>query len=79
MVERNWKSLKDLFRQREHPKGSILEGYMVYQTTVYITQYSPKLTTNINHEERISDAKSNQIFEGEHLLGKGRMRKVRCK
>ena len=30
MVERHLKSLKALVRQREHPKGSMVDGYMVY-------------------------------------------------
>ena len=34
MVERHLKFLKDLVRQRAHPKGSMVEGYMVYQTMV---------------------------------------------
>jgi hypothetical protein len=43
MVERHLKSLKVLVRQRAHPKGSIVEGYMVYQSMVYSIQYLPKL------------------------------------
>ena len=38
MVERNLKSLKNLVRKRERPKGSMVEGSMVYQTMVYISQ-----------------------------------------
>ena len=48
MVERHLKSLKDLVRQRAHPKGSMVEGYMVYQTMVYITQYSHQIAATIN-------------------------------
>ena len=73
IVERHLKSFKSLVRQREHPKG-----YMVYQTSVYITQYSPKISTTIS-VDRIWDVNSIKKIEGEHLLGKGRMRKVRCK
>ena len=79
MVERHLKSLKDLVRQRAYPEGSMVEGYKVYQTRVYITQYSPQIVSSINHENHILDPNSNNIFEGEHLSGKGRMRKVRCK
>jgi hypothetical protein len=43
MVERHLKSLKELVRQRERPEGSMVEGYMVYQSMVYISQYIPKL------------------------------------
>ena len=43
MVERQLKSLKDLVRQRAHPRGSMVEGYMVHQCMVYISEYLPKL------------------------------------
>ena len=76
MAERRLKSLKGLFRQRAHPEGSMVEGYMVYQLMVYISQYIPKLGENM-HVDCIWDVKSIKKFEGEHLLGKGRMRKVR--
>ena len=76
MVEGNLKSLKALVRQRAHHKGSMVEGYLVYQTKVYIGQYLPKLATNMN-ADRIWDVNSINKFEGEHLLGKGRMRKVK--
>jgi hypothetical protein len=45
---------------------------------VYITQYIPKIVASIN-VDRIWDVKSINKFEGEHLLGKGRMRKVTSK
>ena len=58
----------------------MVEGYMVYQTMVYISQYSPTIGKSINVLDHIWDANSKNKFElGEHLLGKGRMRKVRCK
>ena len=37
MVERHFNSLKDFVRQRTCPKGSIVQGYMVYQSMVYIS------------------------------------------
>jgi hypothetical protein len=43
MVERQLKLLKTFLRQREHPEGSMVEGYMVYQSMVYISQYLSKL------------------------------------
>jgi len=48
MLERNLKSLKALVRQIVSHKGSIVEGYIVYQTMVYITQYIPKFVARIN-------------------------------
>jgi hypothetical protein len=71
MVERHLKSLKDLVRQRACPESSMVEGYMVY-----ISQYLPKLATTM-HVDCIWDVNSIKFFEGENLLGKGRMKKVR--
>jgi hypothetical protein len=78
MVERHLKSLKALVRQRARPEGSMVEGYILYQTMVYINQYIPKIATSIN-VDHIWDVNSINEFEGEHLLGKGRMMKVTCK
>ena len=76
MVERYLKSLKALVRQRARPEGSMVEGYMIYQLMVCISQYIPKLATNM-HVDHIWDVKSIKTFEGENLLGKGRMTKVK--
>ena len=76
MVERHLISLKDLVRQRESLKGSMVEGYMVYQSMVYISHYLPKLAETM-HVDYVSDVNSIKKFEGEHLLGKGRLKKVR--
>jgi hypothetical protein len=76
MVERHLKSLKALVRQRARPEGFMVEGYKLYQSMVYISQYLPKLAANM-HVDRIWDVKSIKKFEGEHLLGKGRMTKVK--
>ena len=73
MVERHLKSLKALVRQRAHP-----EGYMVYESMVYISQYLPKLAVQAMHAvDCIWDVNSIKIFEREQLLGKGTMKKVR--
>ena len=79
MVERHLKSLKDLVKQRECPEGSMVEGYMVYQSMVYISQYLPKLAMPTMHVvDHIWDVNSIKKFEDhEHLLGKGRMKKMR--
>ena len=76
MVERQLKSLKAFVRKRAHPEGSMVEGYMVYQSMVYINQYLPKLVENmivpcIWHLYPIKK------FEGEVLLGKGRLSTVK--
>jgi hypothetical protein len=49
MVERHLKSLKALVRQRARSEGSMVEGYMVYQSMVYINQYLPKLAVPTIH------------------------------
>lgn len=79
MVERHLKSLNALFKQRAHLEDSMVEGHMVYQTMVYISQYSPIIGKSINVLYHIWDVNSMNKFEGEHLFRKGRMRKVRCK
>jgi hypothetical protein len=78
MVERHLKSLKALVRQRAHPEGSKVEGYMVYESMVYISQYLPKLAAHAMHAlDYIWVVISIKKFEGEKLLGKGTMKKVR--
>ena len=49
---------------------------MVYQNMMYISEYIPKLASTLNIG-RICDPHSNNNFEGEYLMGKGRMRKVK--
>ena len=78
MVERHLKFLEGLVQQRAHPKGSMVEGYMVYHTMVYTGEYLPKFAAKI-HVDRIWDPNSIKFFEGEYLMGKGRLRKVRSK
>ena len=76
MVERHLKFMKGLVRQRACPEGSMIEGYMIYQTMVYISEYLPKFAADI-HVDHIWDPNSNEKFEGEYLTGKGRLRRVR--
>jgi hypothetical protein len=79
MVERHLKSLKALVRQRACPEGSMVEGYMVYQSMVYISQYLHKLATPTMHAvDRIWGVNSIKKFQDhEHMLRKGRMKKMR--
>lgn len=76
MVDRHSKSLKALVKQRARTKGSMVEGYMEYQSMVYITMYLPILVENMP-VDCIWDVTSIKKYEGEHLLGKGRMAKVK--
>jgi hypothetical protein len=55
-------------------KGSMVEGYMVYQSMVYISEYLPKVDIDVPH---IWDDKYTNKFEGEVLLGKGIEKKVK--
>ena len=56
----------------------MVEGYMVYQSMLYISQYLPKLASPTIHVVYlIWDVNSIKKFEMGHLPGKGRMKKVR--
>ena len=54
----------------------MIEGYMIYQTMVYISEYLPKFAVGI-HVDHIWDPNCNEKFKGEYLTGKGRLRRVR--
>ena len=75
MFDTHLKILKALVRQRACIEGSMVEGYMVYQNMMYISEYLPKLASKLNLG-RICDPHSNNNFEGECSNGKGRSRKV---
>ena len=76
MVERHLKFMKGFVRQRAHPEGSMMEGYMVYQNMLYVSEYIPILASKLNLR-LICDPDSNSKFEGEQLKGKGRLRKLK--
>ena len=76
MVERNLKFLKVLVRQQAHLEGYMVEGYMVYQNMMYISEYLPKLASKLSLGH-ICDPNSNNNFEGKYLKGRGRSRKVK--
>ena len=54
----------------------MIEGYMVCQMMVYITQYLPNLIAK-THIDCIWDLDSTKKFEGEYLVGNDRFRKVK--
>ena len=68
--------MKSLVRQRACAEGSMMEGYMVYQNMLYVSEYIPNLASKLNLH-RSCDLASNNNFEGEYLNGKGRSRKVK--
>jgi hypothetical protein len=76
MVERHLKSLKALVRQRAHLEGSMVEGYMVYQTLVYISDYLPHLGRKINMH-CILGVNNIKISKVEVLVKNGKIRKVK--
>jgi hypothetical protein len=76
MVERHLRSLKALVRQRAHPEGYMVEGYMVYQTLVYISDYLPDLGRKINMH-CIWGVNNVKISEVKVLVENGKMRKVK--
>jgi hypothetical protein len=52
-----------LVRQRARPKDSMVEGYIVYESMVYISQYIPKLATQAMHAlDCIWDVNSINFF-----------------
>ena len=66
MVERHLKSLKAFVRQRARPKGSMVEGYVVYQSMVYISNYLPILVAPaMNAVDFIWDVNCIKKFEVE--------------
>ena len=71
MVESNLKVLKVFVGQR-----SCSEGYMVYQTLVYVSECLLKVVEDIN-VPCIWDVYYINKYEGEVLLGKDRKRKVK--
>ena len=76
MVERPLKFMKGFVRQQEHAKGSMMEGYIVYQNMLYVNEYLRFLASKLNLR-RICDPDSNHKFEGEKLKGKDRSMKVK--
>ena len=48
MVEKHLKFMNGLVRQRAHDKGSMMEGYMVYENMSYVSEYLPKLASKLN-------------------------------
>ena len=78
MVEKHLKFMKGLVREWAHNDGSMMEGYMVYQNMLYVSECLPKLASKLNLHHNC-DPDSNDYFEGEYLKGKGRSRKVKGK
>ena len=76
MVESHLKFMNGLVRKRSRVEGSMMEGYMVYQNMLYVSECVANLASKLNLR-CICDPDSNNNFEGEYLKGKGRSRKVK--
>ena len=76
MAERHLEFFMGLGRQRVHPKGSMVYGYMVYHNMMYISEYLHKLASKLNLC-CTCDRDSNNNLKGEYLIGKGRSRKLK--
>ena len=64
MVERYLKFMKGLVRQRALAEGYMMEGYMLYQNLLYVSEYIPNLASKLNLH-CICDPYSTNNFEGE--------------
>ena len=69
MVERNLKFMKGFVRQRERVEGSMMDGYMVYQNMLYVSEYIPNLVSKLNLL-RICDQTPITILKGSTRRGK---------
>ena len=54
----------------------MMEGYMVYQNMLYVSEYLPILALKLKLH-RICDPDSNTKFEGEQLKGKAILRNLK--
>ena len=77
MVERDLKALKYCVKRRSCPKGSMIEGYMVYQSMLDISEYNPQVALPHINVPHIWYVYSKIKYEGKFLLRNGRMRKFK--
>jgi hypothetical protein len=77
MVESHLKASKYFVTQRSCFEGSMIEIYMVYQSMVYISEYLPEVALSSIIVPPIWNVDSNNKYEGEVLLVKSTMRKVK--
>ena len=66
-VEHYLKVLKKIVKQKAHPDGSMLQGYMLFKSIVYLTE----LCNELNIEEpQLWDSNQSEKFEG-HVYDHG--------
>ncbi|XP_059075535.1 uncharacterized protein LOC131875398 [Cryptomeria japonica] len=74
LVERYMKVLKKFVRQKARLEGSMVEGYMVFQAMVHLSEYLPQLHLEALRLWNYSKPKS---FEGEKLEGQGTSKRIK--
>eukprot|EP00249_Psilotum_nudum_P018746 c26943_g1_i2 orf=82-522(+) len=72
--ERYMKVLKGFVRQKARPEGSMVEGWLVYESLCYTTKY---LSAIDPMTPRIWTDEDNEKISGEVLEGKGKLQKLR--
>ena len=78
LVERHLKAFKAFVGQRSHLEGSMVQGYMLYQPTVYFSENLPQIVDDMDFPP-LWDVNSTNKFKGDVLLGKGIWIKLKCK
>ena len=68
-VESYMKTLKDFVRQRAQIEASMVEGWLVYKSMHYITEYLSMVDSN---SPRLWDDKEDEKIDGEVLQGVGK-------
>ena len=68
-VERYMKTLKDFVRQRAQPEASMAEGWLVYESMHYITEYLSMVDSCSPH---LWDENEDEKMDGEVLQGVGK-------
>ena len=65
---------KQFVRQKVRPKGSIVEGYVIFQAMGHLSEYLPQLELEVpqlwNYNQPLS-------FEGEKLEGQGTSKRIK--
>ena len=66
-LERNIKKLKGFVRQREKPEGSIVDGYISYESFYYASEYIDQIDNKpgavIWEDERDEDKREGELLQ----------------
>ena len=73
-VERYLKVLKKFVKQKACPEGSMLQGYLLFKSTVYFT----KLCNELNIEgPQLWDSNQSEKVEGHVFIGRVKTREIK--